>query len=153
MKRWAWVTWALAVASGVALAAETGVAPAAASAAAPAATGASAAAGWVSIGDQGAAEVFVDKSTITRAGDTAKMWSLQELKTPGSAGGAAYVSLKRQDEFDCKNPRTRGVQISAHPQPKGEGKAVASEKGSGAWSSVVPGSTNEVLWKIACGKE
>ncbi len=129
MKRWAWVMVALAAVSG------------------------SAAAEWVSIGDQGPAEVFVDKTTITRSGDTAKMWSLQELKTPGSAGGAAYVSLKRQDEFDCKDPRTRGVEIAAYPQPKGEGKAVASEKGSGAWAKVVPDSTNEVLWKIACGKE
>jgi len=108
---------------------------------------------WVSIGDQGPAEVFIDKTTITRTGDMVKMWMLQELKTPGSAGGAAYVSLKRQDEFDCKDPRTRGVQIAAYPQSKGEGKAVASEKGSGSWSKIVPGSTNEVLWKIACAKE
>lgn len=129
MKRRAWVVVALAAASG------------------------GAAAEWVSIGDQGPAEVFVDKTTITRAGDTAKMWSLQELKSPGTAGGAAYVSLKRQDEFDCKDPRTRGVQIAAYPQPKGEGKAVASEKGAGTWTKVVPDSTNEVLWKIACGKE
>lgn len=112
-----------------------------------------AAADWESIGDQGPAELFVDKATIARTGDTATMWSLQELKSPGSAGGAAYVSLKRQDEFDCKDPRARGVQIGAYPQPKGEGKAVASEKGSGKWEAIVPGSTNEVLWKIACSKE
>jgi hypothetical protein len=108
---------------------------------------------WESIGDQGPAEVFIDKTTITRSGDMATMWTLQELKTPGSAGGATYVSLKRQDEFDCKNPRTRGVQIAASPQPKGEGKAVASEKGSGTWTTIVPASTNELLWKIACAKE
>lgn len=131
MKRWAWgVTAALAAATSVPAMAE-----------------------WVSIGEQGPAEVFVDQTTITRSGDIAKMWTLQELKTPGSAGGAAYVSLKRQDEFDCKDPRTRGVQITAYPQPMGEGKAVASEKGSGAWSKIVPESTNELLWKIACTKE
>ncbi len=131
MKRWAWgVTAALAAATSVPAMAE-----------------------WVSIGEQGPAEVFVDKTTIVRTGDMATMWTLQELKTPGSAGGAAYVSLKRQDEFDCKDPRTRGVQIAAYPQPKGEGKAVASEKGSGAWSKIVPESTNELLWKIACTKE
>jgi len=131
MKRWAWgVTAALAAATSVPAMAE-----------------------WVSIGEQGPAEVFVDKTTIVRTGDMATMWMLQELKTPGSAGGAAYVSLKRQDEFDCKDPRTRGVQITAYPQPKGEGKAIASEKGSGAWSKIVPESTNELLWKIACAKE
>lgn len=129
MNRSLWIMLALAVASG------------------------GAAAEWTSLGDQGPAVVYVDKASVTRAGGTAKMWSLQELKAPATAGGAAYVSLKRQDEFDCKQPRSRGVQISAYPQAMGEGKAVASEKGSGKWTEVVAGSTTEVLWKIACGKE
>ncbi|MEO8123020.1 MAG: surface-adhesin E family protein [Burkholderiales bacterium] len=118
-----------------------------------AAASGSAAAEWVSIGDQGTAVIFVDKTTITRVGDTAKMWQLQELKTARSAAGATYVSLKQLDEYDCKDPRTRGVEITAYPKPMAEGTAVASQKGSGAWAKVVPESTNEMLWKIACGKE
>ena len=118
-----------------------------------AAASTSAAAEWVSIGDQGQAEVFVDRTTITRSGSTAKIWSISELKTPGSANGVAYVSLKRQDEFDCQGGRTRGVQISAHPKPMGEGAAIVSEKGSGAWTPVNPDSPSETLMKIACGKE
>jgi len=115
--------------------------------------GGNAAAEWVSLGDQGNAELFVDRSTIVRSGDRATMWSIDALKTPGSANGGAYVSLKRQDEFDCAGSRMRGVQISAHPEPMGEGPAVASEKGSGAWTPVTPDSISEVLWKIACDKE
>ncbi len=131
MKRWAWgAMTALAVAaSGPALAE------------------------WVSIGDQGPAEIFVDKTTITRVGDMAKMSQLQELKAPRSAAGATYISLKQLDEYDCKDPRARGVEIAAYPKPMGEGTAVASQKGSGAWAKIVPESTNEKLWKIACGKE
>ncbi len=130
MKRLAWLTMAaLAVASS------------------------GAAAQWVTMGDNGQAEIYIDKATITRSGDTAKMWSLQELKQPGSAGGAAYVSLKRLDEYDCKEPRTRGVEISAFPKPMAQGTAVASEKGSGAWTKVAPDSAIEKMWKIACGKE
>ena len=130
MKRLAWLTMAaLAVASS------------------------GAAAHWVTMGDNGQAEIYIDKATITRSGDTAKMWSLQELKQPGSAGGAAYVSLKRLDEYDCKEPRTRGVEISAFPKPMAQGTAVASEKGSGAWTKVAPDSAIEKMWKIACGKE
>jgi len=112
-----------------------------------------AAAEWVSLGDVGAAELFVDRSTIVRTGETATMWSVNALKTPGSVNGAAYVSLKRQDEFDCAGSRTRGLQISAYPEPMGAGKAVLSEKGSGAWTPVAPNSISEALWKIACGKE
>ena len=108
---------------------------------------------WVSIGSQGQAEVFVDKATIKRSGDLATIWSINALKTPGSAGGKTYVSLKRQDEFDCKGLRTRGVQISAHGEPMGEGAAIVSEKGPGAWVAVVPDTPAETLLKIACAKE
>ena len=130
MKRLAWLTMAaLAVASS------------------------GAAAQWVTMGDNGQAEIYIDKATITRSGDTAKMWSLQELKQPGSAGGAAYVSLKRLDEYDCKEPRTRGVEISAFPKPMAQGTAVASEKGSRGWAAVAPGSASDGMRKIACGQE
>lgn len=112
-----------------------------------------AAAEWTRMGDNGQAEIYIDKTTIVRAGDTAKMWSLWALKKPGSAGGAAYVSLKRLDEYDCKEPRTRGVEIAAFPQPMAQGTAVASEKGSGAWTAVAPDSASESMRKIACGNE
>ena len=108
---------------------------------------------WVSIGNQGQAEVFVDKATIKRSGELATIWTVSALKTPGSAGGKTYVSLKRQDEFDCKGLRTRGVQISAHPEPMGEGVAIVSEKGTGAWVAVVPDTPAETQLKIACAKE
>ncbi len=110
-------------------------------------------AAWVSLGDAGNAELFVDRSSIVRKGDMVTMWSVSALKTPGAANGLAYVSLKRQDEFDCAGSRMRGVLISAHPQPLGEGTPVVSEKGNGAWAPVTPQSPGEVLWKIACGKE
>lgn len=132
MKRWAWRTVAAlgAIAASGAAMAE-----------------------WVSIGDQGVAEIFVDKTTIARTGDTVKMTQLQELKEPRSAGGATFVSLKQVDEYDCADPRARGLEIAAFPKPMAEGTAVASQKGSGAWAKIVPDSTNEKLWKIACGKE
>jgi len=110
-------------------------------------------AAWDSVGDVGNAELFVDRSSIVRKGDMVTMWSVSALKAPGTANGVAYVSLKRQDEFDCAGSRMRGTLISAHPQPLGEGAAVVSEKGSGAWGAVTPQSSGEVLWKIACGKE
>jgi len=114
---------------------------------------ADAAAEWVSLGDVGNVELFVDRASIVRNGDTATMWTVNALKEPGTANGATYVSLKRQDEFDCAGSRMRGLQISAHPQPLGEGRAVASEKGSGAWTAVTPEAISGALWKIACGKE
>ena len=110
-------------------------------------------AAWVSLGDVGNAEMLVDRDTIVRNGEMATMWSVSALKAPGAANGVAYASLKRQDEFDCAGSRMRGVLISAHPQPLGEGAAVVSEKGNGAWMPVTPQSPGEMLWKIACGKQ
>lgn len=108
---------------------------------------------WRSLGDVGTAELFVDPASIVRTGDTVTMWSIYALKTPGTVGAATYVSLKRQDEFDCKDSRIRGIQIAAYPEPMAEGKAVSSEKGTAGWAAVTPQSTAEKLWKVACGKE
>lgn len=118
-----------------------------------AAVGGNAMAEWVSIGDSGNAEVYVDRSTVVRKGDMATLWSVYALKAPGTIGGKSYVSLKRQDEFDCAGARARGVQIAAYPEAMAGGTAVASEKGSGAWTPVTPESGNEMLMKVACGKE
>lgn len=111
------------------------------------------AAEWRSLGDAGNAEVFVDPTTIVRKGDTATMWSIYALKSPASAGNATYVSLKREDEFDCKEPRMRGLQIAAHPEPMAAGQAVMTEKRATPWNAVTPQSIGEKLWKLACGKE
>ena len=91
MNRWTWATVAaLAATSGGAAMAE-----------------------WVSIGDQGVAEIFVDKTTIARNGDVAKMSQLQELKEPRTAGGAPDASRDQLGEAACRDPRTRAVEAGS----------------------------------------
>jgi len=108
---------------------------------------------WTSLGDVGNAELFVDPTTIVRSGDTATMWSIYALKEPATAGNSTYVSLKRQDEFDCKGARMRGVQIAAYAEPMADDKVVVDEKGTAGWAPVTPQSTGEKLLKVACTKE
>ena len=108
---------------------------------------------WTSLGDVGNAELFIDRTTIVRTGDKATMWSIYALKAPATAGKASYVSLKRQDEFDCKESRTRPLQIAAYPKPMAEGTPVATEKSSADWSAPAPQSIGEKLLKVACAKE
>ena len=113
----------------------------------------SALAEWTTLGDVGNAELFVDPTTIVRTGDTATMWSIYALKATATAGGSTYVSLKRQDEFDCKGARMRGLTIAAYAEPMAGGKLVAEEKGTAGWAPVTPQSTGEKLLKVACGNE
>lgn len=108
---------------------------------------------WTSLGDVGNAELFVDKSTIVRTGDKATMWSIYALKAPAAAGSASYVSLKRQDEFDCKESRMRPLQIAAYPKPMAEGTPVANEKSTANWSAPAAQSIGEKLLTVACAKE
>lgn len=108
---------------------------------------------WTSLGDVGNAELFVDKATIVRTGDKATMWSIYALKAPAAAGSASYVSLKRQDEFDCKELRMRPLQIGAYPKPMAEGTPVANEKSTANWAAPAPQSIGEKLLTVACAKE
>lgn len=108
---------------------------------------------WTSLGDVGNAELFIDRSTIVRTGDKATMWSIYALKAPASAGSASYVSLKRQDEFDCKESRMRPLQIAAYPKPMAEGTPVANEKSTANWAAAAPQSIGGKLLAVACAKE
>jgi len=90
---------------------------------------------------------------LASSGTTVKMWSLYQLRTPGSANGVAYQSLKRQDEYDCKQPRARGVAIAAYAGEKATGKVVVSESTVQPWAPVTPQGTIETLWNIACEKK
>ena len=67
-------------------------------------------------------------------------------------GPHRFLSTKSHKEFDCVNQRVRLLASSEHSQHMGTGvqNAVAVAQGSGL--PIEPGSINEALWNVACGK-
>ncbi|MDH5726623.1 MAG: hypothetical protein OEY60_14245 [Nitrospira sp.] len=104
--------------------------------------------------------VYFDPTTIRRDGARVTLWQLTDYKVmQGNApfgrfmlGPHRFFSTKSHKELDCANNRVRLLASSEHSQHMGTGAqhAVAVAQGSGL--PIEPGSINEALWNVACGK-
>ena len=117
-------------------------------------TAGAASAEWTAAGFNDEFIQYVDKATIRRDGNFVKMWDLADFKTVHkSAAGHSFLSQKIQSEYDCKEEKSRILALSRFSGQMGNGKAVYLDSETGKWYPVSPGSMEEILWKIACGKQ
>jgi Surface-adhesin protein E len=112
----------------------------------------SAVAEWVLAGRNEITAAYFDPATISKTGNTVKMWNLFDLRTARLLDKQPYMSMKRQVEYDCKEERSRLLSFSGHSENMAGGEVVFSDSDPHNWEPVSPGSGNETLWKIACGK-
>jgi hypothetical protein len=112
-------------------------------------------AGWVlTSGDDGAGlTVYVDPDSIRRNGNLAKMWQLYDYKSVQTVAGDSLLSIKRYNEFDCAEERTRMRAYTWFAGNMGTGKVVYSTTDEQQWEPVVPRSINHTLLKAACKKK
>lgn len=113
-----------------------------------------AAAAWVKVSSDGNGTTYVDSPTIHRAGNRVKMWSLADFKaTQVLPTGKQYLSTKTRIEYDCKEERVRLLAVFAHSRNMAKGETVYIASHPGKWGPLAPGTKNENLWKLACGKQ
>lgn len=109
----------------------------------------SAAAEWVKVKSGETITTYADPATIRREGNMVEMWTLSDYKAPDSL---QYMSRVYQHEYDCKEERIRVLYMAFHTGNMGGGATDVVLSHPTDWTPVPPGSTNEVLWKFACGK-
>ena len=114
----------------------------------------SAMAEWVAIDTAVGSTYYANPNTIRKSGSKVKMWTLIDYNTTQVGGtGDKFLSLKFQDENDCKEEQSRILYFSWHSKNMGRGDIVYSNaKPDKNWRPVVPDSASESLWKYACGK-
>lgn len=108
---------------------------------------------WVSVSKNEKTTFYTNPSTIRKVGNRAKMWSLLDFETAQGLSGTEYLSVKAQNEFDCKDEQHRILFSSFHSKNMSEGEVVFSISNAGKWEPVPPESVTEGLWKLACGKK
>lgn len=113
----------------------------------------SALAEWAKVGSNESTAIYVDQSTIQRTGNMAKMWHLTDYATPNKDMGEAYLSMKDQNEYDCKESKVRRRASSEHSKNMGKGKVVYKDTYTSRWKPVPPDSGVEILWNFACLKK
>src|SRR4051794_1908329 len=82
----------------------------------------SAKAEWISIGKNDSTVMYVDPTTIRKAGGKARIWSLFDFKAAESLGSQSYMSSKSQEEFDCEQETVRTTYLSLHSGRMGSGE-------------------------------
>ena len=110
----------------------------------------SAAAEWIQVDFDGNVTAYADLSSIRKEGDKVKMWNLIDYKTVRA--GNPYMSIRGQSEFDCRRERMRSLFLSFYSRNMGRGHVVDSDDDPARWRRVAPGSIDDSLWQIACGK-
>ena len=103
--------------------------------------------------DEAGLAVYVDPDTIRRKGSLAKMWQLYDYKTVQTVAGDSLLSMKRFNEYDCTDARTRTLGYTWSSGNMGSGNVVYSTPEVQQWEPVVPRTINRTLWKVACDKK
>ena len=110
---------------------------------------------WVLVSgdDEAGLKVYVDPATLRRNGSLAKMWQLYDYKTVQTVAGDSLLSMKRFNEYDCTEERTRMLGYTWFSGNMGNGNVVYSTTEQLPWELVVPRTINRTLWKVACDKK
>ena len=109
---------------------------------------------WMSLGESDSGTtVYADPTTMRREGDLVKMEVLFDFKTVRTKEGVSYLSAKAHMEYDCAVQRYEGLAVMYFSGNMGNGNLLDHSSGKGKWLRVSPGSLDQSLWKLACGKK
>jgi len=103
--------------------------------------------------DEAGLMVYVDPDSIRRKENLAKMWQLYDYKTVQTVAGDSLLSMKRFNEYDCTEERTRTLGYTWFSGNMGSGNVVYSTTEVQQWEPVVSRTINHTLWKVACSKK
>jgi hypothetical protein len=96
---------------------------------------------------------YADPATMRREGDLVKMEVLFDFKTIQTKASVSYLSAKAQMEYDCAEQRFEGLAVMYFSGNMGKGNLLDRSSGKGKRLRVLPGSLDQALWRLACGKQ
>ena len=117
-------------------------------------TGAMAEWTYLTSSEDNAYDIYIDKTTIRKRGNVAKMWNMFDYKSPQKAAdGESYLSHKSLYEYDCVEIRDHNLSTAYYSDNMGKGAAVLTyQYDDKEWKDTVPDSIGMTKWKAACKK-
>ena len=97
--------------------------------------------------------VYADSETIKRKGRKVKIWRLFDFKKVQKLENDRYLSSVGRLEYDCEEETSAVLDIYWYSGNMRQGDIVYSSTTKDEAESVMPGSINETLLIIACGKK
>ena len=111
----------------------------------------SAMAEWVKVSEDKLVTAYADPSTIRKLGDKVKMWALWDYSTAQEGDSKPYMSVRIQNEYNCKEETDRQIYATTFSGNMLEGNTIDMQGGRN-WEPIAPRTFGETLWKFACGK-
>ena len=103
--------------------------------------------------EDNAFDVYIDKTTIRKRGNVAKMWELKDYKAPQKEPDGSYLSDRLLQEYDCVEVKVRHLAITLFSDNMGKGQVTFNHQyDDSKWVDIPPGTVNMALWKAACKK-
>jgi len=103
--------------------------------------------------EDNAFDVYIDKTTIRKRGNVAKMWELRDFKAPQKEASGSYLSSRMLEEYDCVEIRQRLLALTDFSGNMGSGQIIFNHQyDNNKWADIAPDTVNMELWKAACKK-
>jgi hypothetical protein len=114
----------------------------------------SARAEWLYVGRTDEFRAYLDSQSLRKNGDMVQVVQLTDFATAQWADARTVIgSLKSLVEYDCHQARSRTLALEAYSEQMSEGVKVAAERiPDPQWEAVVPGSSNEDILRMVCGR-
>jgi hypothetical protein len=109
---------------------------------------------WANVDDNDEMTTYVDFGTIKKKGNKVKIWSLIDFKTVQTYEKIKFLSQLTRNEYDCEEETRRMLDLFWYSVNMRQGEIVFSSKNiKDEAESIVPGSIDETLFKIACSNK
>lgn len=107
---------------------------------------------WVLVGSNDTFTVYANPSSIRKNGNIVRMWSMYDQKQLQHIEQGPFMSMVGQSEYDCKEEQVRSIAYSGYSENMGRGRPNFSSVETLDWSPIIPSTTNNKLWNVACGR-
>ena len=103
---------------------------------------------WVKVTSalNGAGDIYVDPTTISKTGDVRQALELLDRSTPDQG----VLSVTAVLEFDCKDKKLRHNQTTAYSGHMAKGDILGIGAVPDAWQNVASGTVDEVAMNYVC---
>ena len=116
-------------------------------------TGAMAEWTYLTSSEDNAYDIYIDKTTIRKRGNVAKMWELRDFKAPQKEASGSYLSSRMLEEYDCVEIRQRLLALTDFSGNMGSGQIIFNHQyDNNKWADIAPDTVIMELWKAACKK-
>ena len=108
---------------------------------------------WESIDVDDDSTTYIDKSTIRKHDQFAKMWTMFDYRKQQKDSHGISKSQTMLIEFDCDDEQFRFLAINYYSGKNGQGKSTFTNSKSSDFSPVPPHTKIQVAFDIACVKK